>query len=73
MGKIVAIIVIVALVYFLILPKFTRSKYDIKKTNEQKKGITDLVECTKCGTMVDLKDATISSSGYICNECIKRK
>ncbi|QKF64261.1 hypothetical protein [Campylobacter corcagiensis] len=69
MGKIIAIIVIVALVYFLILPKFTRSKKDIK----EQKGITDLVECTKCGTMVDIKDATISTSGYICSECIKRR
>lgn len=71
MGKVLALIVVVALVYFLILPKFTRSKKDINEKNQ--KGITDLVECTKCGTMVDLKDATISTGGYICNECIKRR
>lgn len=74
MGKIVALIVIVALVYFLILPKFTRSKNDIKRSNYESKGkVTDLVECSKCKTLVDMKEATISTSGYVCDECLKGK
>ena len=33
------------------------------------KNIENFVECKKC----DIKDAIISSSGYICSECVKDK
>ncbi|NLY03535.1 MAG: hypothetical protein GXZ15_01635, partial [Campylobacter sp.] len=63
--------------YFLILPKFTRDKDSIKKENNKnknrdKKELTDLVECSKCGTLVDIKDSIISTSGYVCSQCTKR-
>jgi hypothetical protein len=37
------------------------------------KNIENFVECKKCETFVDIKDAIISSSGYICSECVKDK
>ncbi|MSN96365.1 hypothetical protein F1B92_04050 [Campylobacter sp. FMV-PI01] len=63
MGKILILILICAFCYFLILPKF-RTKKDNK--------IQNFVECDKCNTFVDIKEAIIKNQKYICKDCLKR-
>ncbi|CZE47385.1 hypothetical protein [Campylobacter geochelonis] len=64
LGKVIVFCVIIAFIYFFILPKFVRKKDDKK--------IQNFVECQKCKTYVDVKDAVISSGKYICKDCMKK-
>lgn len=58
--------IIVGIIYFLILPRWR-----IKNKKDNKK-IDSFVECEKCGTYIDAKDAIISSGKYVCKECVKK-
>jgi len=42
-----------------------------KKSKEEKKLDEDtLVECSKCGTYITVKESTLISGKYYCDECV---
>ncbi|AII15353.1 hypothetical protein CIG11343_1475 [Campylobacter iguaniorum] len=63
LGKIIIFALIVAIIYFFIVPKFRKK--------DDKKDSQNFVECEKCGTFVSLDEAVLSSGKYICKECLK--
>ncbi|PSM52041.1 hypothetical protein CBLAS_0419 [Campylobacter blaseri] len=67
MGKLLMLAIIVAIIYFLILPRWRI------KDKKDDKNVDSFVECEKCGTYIDVKNAIISNSRYICEDCIKEK
>lgn len=64
LGKIIFILIIVGLIYFLILPKFRTKK---------SKGGNDFVECELCGTFENIDDLVIKDGKYTCKDCIKKE
>ena len=63
--KLLTILLIVALIYFLFFKKLR------KKVDEQNK-VDELVECQKCGTFCSRKDTILSNGKYYCSqECLK--
>lgn len=62
-AKVIIFVLIIAIIYFFIIPKF-RSK---KPSGEEQ----SFVECSKCDTFVELKDSTLRNGKYICKECLK--
>lgn len=62
--KILALAVVLLLVYIVF---FKNRKKDATETKE----IENFVECKKCGTFVEVKEAVLSSGKYICKDCIK--
>ncbi|MCR8678654.1 MULTISPECIES: PP0621 family protein [Campylobacter] len=63
LSKIIIFILIIAIIYFFIIPKF-RGK---KPRNDG----DNFVECSKCDTFVELKDSVLKDGKYICKECLK--
>lgn len=66
MAKLLMLGIIIAIVYFFILPRFKRPKNSDKK-------IQNFVECKKCGTFIDIKESVIKNGDYICKECINKE
>jgi uncharacterized protein len=62
-AKVVIFALIIAIIYFFIVPKF-RSK---KPSGDEQ----SFVECSKCDTFVELKDSTLKTGQYTCKECLK--
>lgn len=62
-AKIVIFVLIVGIIYFFILPKF--------RTKKPSSDGESFVECAKCDTFVELKDATLRDGKYICKECLR--
>ena len=60
-----AVLIAIYLIFFK-----TRVKGGAKKED---KDAENFVECKKCGTFIEAKDAVISGGGYICEDCIKDK
>lgn len=75
LGKILLLVAIIGIIYFFILPKFQKSgkKSVSKGEDKNEKGTQNFVECYKCSTFIDVKDAVISTNGYICSECLNKK
>nr|WP_314734987.1 hypothetical protein [uncultured Campylobacter sp.] len=48
----------------------TRVKRGAKKEDKEAE---NFVECKKCGTFIEAKDAVISGGGYVCRECMQSK
>ncbi|PPB53337.1 hypothetical protein CDQ68_01225 [Campylobacter hyointestinalis subsp. hyointestinalis] len=63
LGKIIIFGVIIAIIYFFILPKFR------KKT--PKNSIENFVECDECKTFISMKDTILKDGKYVCKECLK--
>lgn len=64
-GKLLIVVIIGALIYFLFIKK--RDKIDGSKKVEE------LVPCEKCGTFVSPNEAVISSGKFFCSkECATR-
>ena len=50
----------------------TRVKRGVKGgAKKEDKDTENFVECKKCGTFIEARDAVISGGGYICEDCIK--
>ena len=58
-----AVLIAIYLIFFK-----TRVKRGVKKEDKEAE---NFVECKKCGTFIEAKDAVISGGGYICEDCIK--
>ncbi|MCI6989236.1 MAG: hypothetical protein MR902_06705 [Campylobacter sp.] len=61
-AKLIMLGLIVGVIYFFIMPKFSKKKASDKTTQ-------NFVECSVCGTFVDIKEMTIRDGKYICKEC----
>jgi len=69
--KILLVVGIIALVYFIYKKSKTPAK-DLKKEDTQK--TNDMVECAQCGIYCELEDAILSSNKYYCSkECLEKK
>jgi uncharacterized protein len=69
--KILLVVGIIALVYF-IYKKNKATQKNIKKDDTQK--TNDMVECATCGIYCELEDAILSSNKYYCSkECLEKK
>jgi len=68
--KILAVVVVLALVYMVFFKKNREQDIAKKDDNEQ---ITDtLVECPSCGTYVSKDEAILSNGKYFCSKgCLK--
>ena len=66
--KILAFLAVLIAIYLIFFK--TRVKRGVKKED---KDAENFVECKKCGTFIEAKDAVISGGGYICEDCIKDK
>jgi len=66
MGKLVLILIIGAIIYFLFFKKTLPKESDKpKKMNDD-----DMVECSRCGVYVNIKEAVIKDGKYYCSkEC----
>ena len=64
--KILAFLAVLIAIYLIFFK--TRVKGGAKKED---KDAENFVECKKCGTFIEAKDAVISGGGYICEDCIK--
>ena len=52
----------------------TRVKRGVKGgAKKEDKDAENFVECKKCGTFIEAKDAVISGGGYVCRDCIQSK
>ncbi|EMG31528.1 PP0621 family protein [Campylobacter showae] len=66
--KILAFLAVLIAIYLIFFK--TRVKGGAKKED---KDAENFVECKKCGTFIEAKDAVISGGGYVCEDCIKDK
>ena len=66
--KILAFLAVLIAIYLIFFK--TRVKRGVKKED---KDAENFVECKKCGTFIEAKNAVISGGGYICEDCIKDK
>ena len=60
-----AVLIAIYLIFFK-----TRVKRGVKKEDKEAE---NFVECKKCGTFIEAKDAVISGGGYVCPECMQSK
>lgn len=65
MGKLITLVIIVAVIYFFILPKFRKK--------DSQNDVQNFVQCEICGTFVSLDETTIQNNKYICKECLKEQ
>ena len=66
--KILAFLAVLIAIYMIFFK--TRVKRGAKKEDKEAQ---NFVECKKCGTFIEAKNAVISGGGYICEDCIKDK
>lgn len=59
MGKLIFLILICILVYFLIVPKFRKKEPKID----------EFVECQKCKTFINKQEAIIKDEKFYCKDC----
>lgn len=64
-AKLFMAILIIALIYFFILPKFRTGKNDKKTQN--------FVECESCHIFGNIDEMIILNGKYFCKDCIKDK
>ena len=60
-----AVLIAIYLIFFK-----TRVKRGVKKEDKEAE---NFVECKKCGTFIEAKDAVISGGGYVCRDCMQSK
>ncbi len=66
--KILAFLAVLIAIYLIFFK--TRVKRGVKKEDKEAE---NFVECKKCGTFIEAKDAVISGGGYVCRECMQSK
>ena len=70
--KILAFLAVLIAIYMIFFK--TRVKRDVKGGEKKEdENAQNFVECKKCGTFIEAKDAVISGGGYVCEDCIKDK
>jgi len=68
--KILAFFAVLIAIYLIFFK--TRVKRGVKSgAKKEDKDTENFVECKKCGTFIEAKNAVISGGGYICEDCIK--
>ena len=67
--KILAFLAVLIAIYLIFFK--TRIKRGVKGAKKEDKEAENFVECQKCGTFIEAKDAVISGGGYVCEDCIK--
>ena len=66
--KILAFLAVLIAIYLIFFK--TRVKGGAKKEDKEAE---NCVECKKCGTFIEAKDAVISGGGYVCRDCMQSK
>ena len=66
--KILAFLAVLIAIYLIFFK--TRVKRGVKKED---KDAENFVECKKCGTFIEAKNAVISGGGYVCQDCMQSK
>ena len=66
--KILAFFAVLIAIYLIFFK--TRVKGGAKKED---KDAENFVECKKCGTFIEVKDAVICGGGYVCQDCVQSK
>ena len=70
--KILAFLAVLIAIYMIFFK--TRVKRGVNGvTKKEDKEAQNFVECKKCGTFIEAKNAVISGGGYVCEDCIKDK
>lgn len=69
--KILAFLAVLIAIYLIFFK--TRVKRGIKDAKNKDEDAQNFVECKKCGTFIEAKDAVISGGGYVCPECMQSK
>ena len=70
--KILAFLAVLIAIYLIFFK--TRVKRGVKGgAKKEDKEAQNFVECKKCGTFIEAKNAVISGGGSICEDCIKDK
>ena len=68
--KLLLILLVVGLVYFLFIKK--KPKIAKKKKNKKDENAETMIECSKCGVYVSGDEMILSNGSYFCsNECLK--
>ena len=72
MGKLLSLIIIIALIYFFIVPKFRTKKPKHQNKKEDEKA-QNLVLCECCGTFVSEDEISHKNNKQICFDCEKKE
>lgn len=73
--KLLLVIGVIAVVYFLFIKKKPSVKSSNENSNTPKDEIqsNDMIECSVCGVYSDITDTILSNSKYYCsNECLEK-
>ena len=70
--KILVFLAVLIAIYLIFFKTFLKRGVKVCTKKEEKEA-QNFVECKKCGTFIEAKDAVISGGGYICEDCIKDK
>ena len=74
MGKLLSLAIIIALIYFFIVPKFrTKKSESSTKKNKNDENTQNLVLCECCGAFVSEDEIHTNNKQQICNECEKKE
>lgn len=72
--KLLLIIAIIAIVYFMFIKKTPTVGREKKASKKETPKTNDMVECASCGVYVDIDEAILSGTEYYCsNECLREK
>ena len=63
-----AVLIAIYMIFFKTRVKRGGVKGGAKKEDKEAQ---NFVECKKCGTFIEAKDAVISGGGYICQDCMQ--
>ena len=64
-----AVLIAIYMIFFK-----TRIKRGVRGgAKKEDKEAENFVECNKCGTFIEAKDAVIRGGGYVCRDCIQSK
>jgi len=70
--KLLLIIAVIAVVYFLFIKKKPLKNNKHKKAKEKLQS-NDMVECKTCGIYAEVSDSILSGSSYYCSqECLEK-
>lgn len=68
--KLLLIVVVIAIVYFTF---FKKKPLKNSTKSDEKLQSNDMIECSICGTYVELGESIISNNKYYCsNECMEK-
>ena len=71
--KLLLVIGVIALVYFLFIKKKPQNIQDKKNNSNDKTVSNDMVECASCGIYCELDDTILSNNKYYCSqECVDK-